>query len=83
MRHPGRTVATSEGLTCADDGKHSQVQIDDHEYAGKNSLQLKAGSKRHQHIVAFDSGNNGGKTIFGMVTLDLPADFDSGSAHSD
>ena len=79
----GTPVATSEGLTCADDGKHSQVQINDHDYAGKDSLQLKAGSKRHQHIVAFDSGNNGGKTVFGMVALDMPANFGGGSKHSD
>lgn len=79
----GMPAATSEGLTCADDGKHSHVQINDHDYAGKDSLQLKAGSKRHQHIVAFDSGNNGGKTVFGMVALDLPANYEGGSQHSD
>lgn len=79
----GTPVATSEGLTCADDGHHGNVQVNDHDYAGKDSLQLKAGSKRHQHIVAFDSGNNGGKTVFGMVALDLPANFAGGSQHSD
>lgn len=78
----GTPTATSEGLTCADDGHHGHVQINDHDYAGKDSLQLKAGSKRHQHIVAFDSGNNGGKTVFGLVALDLPSS-GSGSEHSD
>lgn len=79
----GTPAATAEGLTCADDGHHGHVQINNHDYAGKDSLQLKAGSKRHQHIVAFDSGNNGGKTVFGMVALDLPANFEGGSQHSD
>ncbi|MFP5236244.1 MAG: hypothetical protein ACLGSD_10095 [Acidobacteriota bacterium] len=78
----GTPAATSEGLTCADDGHHGNVQIHDHDYAGKDSLQLKAGSKRHQHIVAFDSGNNGGKTVFGLVALDLPSS-GSSSQHSD
>lgn len=78
----GTPTATSEGLTCADDSHHGHVQINDHDYAGKDSLQLKAGSKRHQHIVAFDTGNNGGKTVFGLVALDLPS-AGSGSEHSD
>lgn len=79
----GTPATTAEGLTCADDGHHGQVRVNDHDYAGKDSLQLKAGSKRHQHIVAFDSGNNGGKTVFGLVALDLPSNFTGNSEHSD
>lgn len=75
----GTPTTTAEGLTCADDGHHSNVKINEHEYGGTNGLSLKAGSKRHQHIVAFDTGDNGGKTVFGMVALDLPANVDQGS----
>jgi hypothetical protein len=33
---------------------------------------LKAGSKRHQHIVGFE-GSHTGETVFELVALDLPA----------
>ena len=72
----GTPSTTSEGLSCADDGKHNKVQID------KYGLQLKAGSKRHQHIVGFESPING-KTRFALVALDLPAEVESGSEMSD
>ena len=57
---------TAEGLTCAEDRKN-QVQVDN-DMTGK--LELKAGSKQHQHIVGIDP--NGGGTKIGMVALDLP-----------
>jgi hypothetical protein len=40
-------------------------------------LQLKAGSKQHQHIVAIDPDGNG--TKFGLVALDLPGHITIGS----
>jgi hypothetical protein len=64
----GQPQATREGLTCeeGDNNKHMNVNIDSH-----NSL--KAGSKRHQHIVGIESTDGPG-TTFSLVELDLPAD---------
>lgn len=68
----GTPTTTSEGLTCADD-KNAKVQVDRGDYgAKKGSLELKAGSKRHQHIVGFEEPRDG-KTRFALVALDLPA----------
>ncbi len=70
----GTPIATSEGLTCADDkDNHSTVQIDRSDYGtSEDSLELKAGSKRHQHIVGFEGPENG-ETRFALVALDLPS----------
>jgi hypothetical protein len=70
----GKPIATSEGLTCADDkDNHASVQIDRHDYGtSEDSLELKAGSKRHQHIVGFEDPVNG-QTRFALVALDLPS----------
>jgi hypothetical protein len=77
----GAPAATSEGLTCADD-KNTPVQIDRSDYGtGKDSLELKAGSKRHQHIVGFEKPK-GSQTRFALVELDLPASI-TGSGKSD
>lgn len=81
----GTPVQTSEGLSCSDHG-HRNVSINDH---GKNygyqpehgTLQLKAGSERHQHIVAFENGQSG-QTRFALVNLDLPRE-GSGTGKSD
>jgi hypothetical protein len=79
----GTPAITTEGLTCADDGKHDNVKIDQGDYHfGKENLELKAGSKRHQHIVGFESPK-GGQTRFALVALDLPAVVDSDSEKSD
>jgi hypothetical protein len=78
----GAPASTSEGLTCAGD-KNSHVQVDQGDYhLGKGDLELKAGSKRHQHIVGFENPRDG-KTRFALVALDLPADADSSSGKSD
>lgn len=68
----GTPTQTAEGLTCADEGKSGNVKIGNEDFGGKEGLQLKAGSKRHQHIVGFDHSKDG-KTTFALVALDLPA----------
>jgi hypothetical protein len=68
----GTPTRTSEGLTCADDSHNSNVKIDDNDVGTTGDLQLKAGSKRHQHIVGFEHPKDG-KTVFALVALDLPA----------
>ncbi len=69
----GTPTQTAEGLTCADDTHHGNVQVDSGDYhLNDNSLQLKAGSERHQHIVGFESPENN-QTRFALVVLDLPA----------
>jgi hypothetical protein len=68
----GSPAATSEGLTC-NDSKNAKVRVEDGDYGiSKTSLQLKAGSKRHQHILGFEDFK-GGRTRFALVALDLPA----------
>jgi hypothetical protein len=77
----GTPTVTAEGLTCADDhGKGVNVNVND-DNDGKKGLhidihqgiELKAGSKRHQHIVGVHDQKENGKTVFEMVALDLPA----------
>jgi hypothetical protein len=76
----GTPVATSEGLTC-DEDHGANVQVDQGDYSlNKGSLELKAGSKRHQHIVGFESPK-AGQTRFAMVALDLPAFVDKSSGN--
>jgi hypothetical protein len=78
----GTPTTTSEGLTCENDG-NGNVKIDQGDYrVGKGNLELKAGSKRHQHIVGFESPRDG-KTLFALVALDLPAGMDGKSDKSD
>ncbi len=48
------------------------MKIDDKDYGSHGGFQLKAGSKRHQHIIGFQDTENG-KTRFALVALDLPA----------
>jgi hypothetical protein len=71
----GSPAMTTEGLSCIDDGKHDKVQIE------RDGLQMKAGSKRHQHIVGFENSKNG-QTRFALVALDLPAEIESDSEKS-
>jgi hypothetical protein len=79
----GKPAITSEGLSCADDKGSGNVKIDRGDYGtGKDSLELKAGSKRHQHIVGFENPKNS-KPRFVLVALDLPAVVESGSGKSD
>ncbi len=68
----GTPTTTAEGLTCADNGKNAHFKFNDQDYGHSSGLQLKAGSRRHQHIVGFEHGDSS-KTRFAMVALDLPA----------
>src|ERR1700678_2871951 len=67
----GTPATTSEGLTCADDKNNTNtVQIDRGDYGStKNGLELKAGSKRRQHIVGFEDSRDD-KTRFFLVALE-------------
>jgi hypothetical protein len=65
----GGVSTTREGLTC-DHSDH-----DHNTYHGPGDLQLKAGSARHQHIVAFNNGSS--PTEFTLIALDLPHGFDN------
>jgi hypothetical protein len=77
----GTPTTTSEGLSCEE--KNSNVKVDQGDYSvGKGNLELKAGSRRHQHIVGFEEPRDG-KTRFALVALDLPADLDKDSGKSD
>lgn len=72
----GTPTTTSEGLTCRDSGG-ADVQVHDHDnnHGYKSSsvdTELKAGSKRHQHIVGFEDPEQG-QTRFSLVVVDLPA----------
>jgi hypothetical protein len=78
----GKPAATSDGLTCDDHGKKSsKVEIGESK-RDIEGLQLKAGSERHQHIVAFDSSVDG-QTRFSMVAIDLPSGKDGSSGQKD
>ncbi|GGG68200.1 hypothetical protein [Edaphobacter dinghuensis] len=61
----GEPTHTTEGLTCDNDTQHVAINDDI-----SRKLELKAGSKQHQHIVAIDP--NGTGTKLGLVVLDLP-----------
>jgi len=68
----GTPTATAEGLTCADEGHHGNVQVNGKDFSVHGGFELKAGSQRHQHILGFEDSADG-KTRFALVALDLPA----------
>lgn len=78
----GAPAVTSEGLTCSDE-KNSNVQIDHGSFrTGSGNFELKAGSKRHQHVVGFEDPKDG-RTRFALVMLDLPEGMDNSKGKSD
>lgn len=63
----GTPTQTSDGLTCSDK-KGNHITVD--EGGSSHSLELKTGSRQHQHVVGIDSEGSG--TKIGLVALDLP-----------
>jgi hypothetical protein len=64
----GAPSITRDGLSCEDKEPSSKsVHVGDDEL----DYNLRAGSKRHQHIVGFSDGGNNG-TRFSLIRLDLP-----------
>src|SRR5580692_1814231 len=59
----GTPTSTDEGLTC-DNEKENHIAVNE-DMSGK--MELKAGSKQHQHIVAIDPDGSG--TKMGLVAL--------------
>lgn len=80
----GTPTVTAEGLDCADSGKNTHININGKgngmDFSGQ--LQLKAGSKRHQHVVGFEEPRDG-RTRFALVAIDLPAGIDTDKDKSD
>jgi hypothetical protein len=76
----GAPSTTTEGLTCSDNNS-GQVKIDSGGF-GSGNFELKAGSRRHQHVVGFEDPNDG-KTRFTLVALDLPVGIDNKNGKSD
>lgn len=72
----GTPTVTREGLSCDDNDNHNKanVKMDLHD-------SLKAGSKRHQHIVGIEKSDGPG-TTFSLVELDLPASSEEGNAQT-
>ena len=80
----GTPTTTSEGLTCEDSGG-ANVKVDNGGqgyHSGDSGFEMKAGSKRHQHIVKFESAAPG-QCRFSLIALDLPVDSGSTSGSSD
>ena len=78
----GKPTVTAEGLSCEEDNKKGRVNIESGDIHIEHDFQLKAGSKRHQHIVGFEDGASG-QTRFALVALDLPAAVDKGDSKRD
>ncbi len=68
----GSLTKTRQGLTCDNDKENHISTNGVSEHA---EIELKAGSKSHQHIVAVEKQSDGSK--FGLVALDLPKDKES------
>ena len=58
------------------------MNTDNNSYSSDNGFSLKAGSKRHQHIVAFES-SSAGQTRFSLVAIELPAVLEGETGKSD
>src|SRR5579872_1698464 len=79
--HPvGTPTITSEGLTCREDS-HGNIKINGNTGIDDDSgLTLRAGSRHHQHILAFKSSGSG--TRFSLVELELPSGLNEDSKNN-
>jgi hypothetical protein len=71
----GSPARTPQGLSCTDDDQREHVHND------SSDILLKAGSKRHQQLLAIEKAASqpaGGPTKFSTILLDLPAQSDEG-----
>jgi hypothetical protein len=76
----GTPTRTPDGLDCSDDSNNNKAKFKVNEDF-TDKIELKAGSKQHEHIVAIDSEGTG--TKFGLVALDLPGHFSFGDNDAD
>lgn len=74
----GTPTRTHDGLTCDDSQESNKVHVSNFK---SDSLNLKAGSKHHQHIVSIKDSSSSG-TRFSLVELQLPIDIDEKSAEA-
>lgn len=68
----GTPSVTSEGLTCRED-THPQIHMNANgaDFDDHSGLTLRAGSRHHQHILAFKSANGGSR--YALIELQLPS----------
>jgi hypothetical protein len=76
----GTPTRTPDGLDCSDDNENNKAKLKMNEDFS-DKIELKAGSKQHQHLVTIDADGSG--TKFGLVALDLPGHFSFGDKDSD
>ncbi len=69
----GTPTVTREGLSCSDDKGNAHVRVSE-----DSSISLRAGSRRHQHIVGIEKSSGPG-TRFSLVELQLPEGIDKES----
>ncbi len=69
----GSPTVTRDGLSCQDKG-HG---LEDFHIDEDHGVELRAGSKRHQHVVSVTPGDGGGSK-FALVMVDLPAALEHG-----
>jgi hypothetical protein len=76
----GTPTHTPDGIDCSDDSQNNKAKFKmNDEFSDK--IELKAGSKQHQHLVTIDPDGSG--TKFALVVLDLPTHFSFGDNDSD
>lgn len=69
----GTPTVTSEGLTCSDE-HNGNVHVND--MPDDSGLTLRAGSRHHQHLVAFKDAGTG--TRFSLVEVQIPESLTEG-----
>ena len=72
----GQPSVTSEGLTCSEE-HHGKTHISG---VSEGGMTLRAGSKRHQHILAIKKSDSG--TKYSLIELELPSDLNEDSSRT-